>query len=85
LPSQVDRRRAIRCLRLLGDIIASARFDIATLSVALLEIRSSRTRAPPSPIPGNHDTVTEPGISDGRRMNRYRGCVVYFCTIRTAH
>jgi hypothetical protein len=40
LPSQVDRRRAIRCLRLLGDIIASGRFDIATLSVALLEIRS---------------------------------------------
>ncbi len=31
---------AIRCLRLLGDIIASGRFDLATLSVALREIRS---------------------------------------------
>jgi glutamate dehydrogenase len=30
----------IRCLRLLGDIIASGRFDLATLSVALREIRS---------------------------------------------
>ena len=31
---------ALRCLRLLGDIIASGRFDLATLSVALREIRS---------------------------------------------
>jgi glutamate dehydrogenase len=31
---------AIRCLRLLGDIITSGRFDLATLSVALREIRS---------------------------------------------
>ena len=29
-----------RCLRLLGDIINSGRFDLATLSVALREIRS---------------------------------------------
>ena len=32
----------------------------------------SRTRARRSPIPGNDDTMAEPGISDGRRMNRYR-------------
>ena len=31
---------AIRCLRLLDDIITSGRFDLATLSVALREIRS---------------------------------------------
>ena len=31
---------AIRCLRLLGEIIANGRFDLATLSVALREIRS---------------------------------------------
>jgi glutamate dehydrogenase len=31
---------ALRCLRLLGDIITSGRFDLATLSVALREIRS---------------------------------------------
>ena len=31
---------ANRCLRLLGDIINSGRFDLATLSVALREIRT---------------------------------------------
>ena len=40
---------AIRCLRLLGDIITSGRFDLATLSVALREIRSlAHARTPES-------------------------------------
>jgi glutamate dehydrogenase len=46
---------AIRCLRLLGDIITSGRFDLATLSVALREIRSlahaSNPGEPPRPSP----------------------------------
>ena len=42
---------AIRCLRLLGDIITSGRFDLATLSVALREIRSLAHASTPESHP----------------------------------
>ena len=41
----------IRCLRLLGDIITSGRFDLATLSVALREIRSLAHASAPESHP----------------------------------
>jgi hypothetical protein len=40
------------CLRLLDDIVGSGRFDLATLSVALREIRSLIPAGAPAPVGG---------------------------------
>ena len=44
---------AIRCLRMLDDIITSGRFDLATLSVALREIRSLAQASTPEIMPSS--------------------------------
>lgn len=53
---------AIRCLRLLGDIITSGRFDLATLSVALREIRSLAHASTPEShlVQAEHDQRRDP-------------------------
>jgi NAD-specific glutamate dehydrogenase len=61
----IDAARSAVCA-CSGTLSRAAVSNVATMSVALLEIRSSRPRTPRSPIPGNDDNMTEPGILDGR-------------------